>query len=285
MPTEEGHFIFSDYCSGWLSQQEGTVRTSSYAKYSALVEKHIMPALGKCQLSELSSEQIAQFAQEKTEQEKLSAKTVYMILVVLRSILDFVQKETDYDFSDVVMPYPKLTREKKQALTAEEQERLLRFLVWEMDTCKFGIFLSIMAGLRIGEICALQWEDISIPERTVTAAKTLQRVKNFDPDITTKTVLHIGPSNRKSDEQKIHLTDLTVAYCEKFWQEDEKSFVLTGTRACMEPRTLQYRLKKYMTACNLPQVHFETLRYGFSTRCIDVDFEMEKIGNIVRKNI
>ncbi len=208
-----------------------------------------------------------------------------MILVVLRSIMDYVQKETNYDFSSVAIPYPKLTKEKKQALSLEEQERLLHFLVWDMDTCKFGIFLSIMTGMQIGEICTLQWGDVSIPERTVTVAKTLQRVKNFDPNITTKTVLQIGPSNRRSDEQSIHLTDLTVAYCKKFRLEDEKAFVLTGTRACMEPRVLQYRFKKYMTSCNLPQVHFETLRYGFSTRCIDVDFEMEKAGEIVRKNI
>ncbi|MCD8020787.1 MAG: site-specific integrase [Clostridiales bacterium] len=285
MPTEKDNLIFSDYCYKWLSQQEATVRTSSYAKYSSLVEKHIMLVLGKCRLSELSSERVAQFAQEKTEQDELSAKTVHMILGILHSILDYVQKETHYDFSGVVMPYPKLVRKKKQALTSEEQERLLRFLLEEMDTCKFGIFLSIMAGLQIGEICALQWGDISISERTVTAANTLQRVKNFNPDITTKTVLQIGPSKRKSDEQKIHLTEMTVAYCKKFRQEDGKSFVLTGTRACMEPRALQYRLKRYMTACDLPQVHFETLRYGFSTRCIEVDFEMEEISNIVRGNI
>lgn len=285
MPIEEDNLIFSDYCSEWLRRQKGTVRPASYAKYSALVERHIIPELGMYQLSELSSDLIAQFAQKKTEQEKLSAKTLHMILIVLHSILDNVQKETSYDFTGIAMPYPKLTREKKQALSSEEQARLLQFLVLEMDTCKFGVFLSIMAGLQIGEICALQWEDISIPEHTLTAAHTLQRVKNFDPEVATKTVLQIGPSNRKGDEQRIHLTELTVAYCKRFRQEDEKSFVLTGTRSCMEPRALQYKLKKYTTACNLPQVHYETLRYGFSTRCIDVDFEMDKMGKIVRGNI
>lgn len=285
MLTEVNTALFSDYCTGWLEQQEETVRPSSYAKYYGIVEKHIKPALGDCQLSELSTDWIAQLAQQKTVQENLSARTVQAILVVLRSILDYAQEETAFDFSGIEMPYPKLSREKKQALSIEEQEKLMRFLVTDMDCCKFGIFLSLMAGLQIGELCALQWNDISIPERTITAAHTMQRVQNFAPDAKTKTIVQIGPSKRKPDEQKIPLTKLTAAYCVKFRQEDVKSFVLTGTRDSMEPRTLQYRFKKYMTVCGLPQVHFETLRYGFSTRCIDVDFEMGNLRRIAQHNI
>ncbi|MCD8018101.1 MAG: tyrosine-type recombinase/integrase [Clostridiales bacterium] len=154
-----------------------------------------------------------------------------------------------------------------------------------MDDCKFGIFLSLMAGLQIGEVCALRWSDISIPERTISVTHTMQRVQNLAPDAETKTIVLIGPSTRRPDEQRIRLTNLTEAYCEKFRREDENAFILTGTRAYMEPRTLQYHFKKYMAACGLPQVHFETLRYGFSTRCIDVDFETRTLREIVQQII
>ncbi len=65
--------------------------------------------------------------------------------------------------------------------------------------------------------------------------------------------------------------------------EDEDTAVIYRSSLKIDNPTVKTSSPRL--ACDLPQVYFETLRYGFSTRCIEVDFKMEKISNIVRKNI
>ena len=49
----------------------------------------------------------------------------------------------------------------------------------------------------------------------------------------------------------------------------------------MEPRALQYMLKKYTAACGLDGVHFHTLRHTFATRCIEVGFDVKTLSEIL----
>lgn len=49
----------------------------------------------------------------------------------------------------------------------------------------------------------------------------------------------------------------------------------------MEPRSLQYRLKKYTTACGLDGVHFHTLRHPFATRCVEAGFDVKTLSEIL----
>lgn len=49
----------------------------------------------------------------------------------------------------------------------------------------------------------------------------------------------------------------------------------------MEPRALQYRLKKYTEACGLEGVHFHTLRHTFATRCLEAGFDIKSLSEIL----
>jgi integrase len=44
---------------------------------------------------------------------------------------------------------------------------------------------------------------------------------------------------------------------------------------------MQYRIKKYAAECGLTDVHFHTLRHTFATRCIEVDFEIKSLSEIL----
>jgi integrase len=43
-------------------------------------------------------------------------------------------------------------------LSSEEQRRLNLLLFKDTDTIKLGVLISLYAGLRVGEVCALQWK-------------------------------------------------------------------------------------------------------------------------------
>ena len=44
---------------------------------------------------------------------------------------------------------------------------------------------------------------------------------------------------------------------------------------------MQQHLKKYTAACSLAGVRFHTLRHTFATRCVEVDFEIKSLSEIL----
>ena len=62
---------------------------------------------------------------------------------------------------------------------------------------------------------------------------------------------------------------------------NDAAYVLTGTERYIEPRTLQYRLKKYTSECGLDGVHFHTLRHTFATRAVEAGFEIKSLSEIL----
>ena len=60
-----------------------------------------------------------------------------------------------------------------------------------------------------------------------------------------------------------------------------EGFVLTGSEEYLEPRAMQYRLRKITEECGLEGVHFHTLRHTFATRCVEVGFEIKSLSEIL----
>ena len=64
---------------------------------------------------------------------------------------------------------------------------MIRVLVDEMDLYKFGVLLSLYTGIRIGELCALRWEDFDLHSSELKVRKTMQRIQNTENGATSKT--------------------------------------------------------------------------------------------------
>ena len=91
----------------------------------------------------------------------------------------------------------------------------------------------------------------------------------------------IGTPKSNTSTRIIPLTDSLTVLCEQMKPEEPSAYVLTGTESYMEPRALQYRLKKYTNQCGLDGVHFHTLRHTFATRCVEVGFEIKSLSEIL----
>ena len=148
-----------------------------------------------------------------------------------------------------------------------------------MDACKFGILLALFTGMRIGELCALRWDNISMRGQTIKIASTMQRLKDMEEGRGTKIV--IGSPKSDTSIRTIPMTDYAAELCGRMRPGSSTAFVLTGTSDYMEPRTLQYRLEKYTKECGLEGVHFHTLRHTFATRCVEVGFEIKSLSEVL----
>lgn len=279
--TSNSHHRFSFFCDEWFEAEKNHFKESTRVKYQTMLDVHIKPRLGGCFPLAFNDALVEQFSNELQFDAELSPKTVKDILVLLHSILNYTAKRFPDTFPKVNIEYPKESKKEMRVLTREEQTRFVHFLLDDMDACKFGILLSLLTGIRIGELCALRWENISLQDNTIKISATMQRLKDLNLNRETKTKIVIGSPKSDTSIRIIPINDYTAKLCNKMNPKNPTAFILTGTSDYMEPRTLQYRMEKYTTGCGLQGVHFHTLRHTFATRCVEVGFEIKSLSEIL----
>lgn len=272
---------FASYCNEWLSITRGRVKPATYVKYDSVLENHIKPLLGSYHPTALSTEIISRFSDTLLAEKQLTPKTVRDILTCLKSVIKYTSRQFPGLTGQAEVIYPKEIPREMRVLSAAEQQQFTKLLLTDIDPCKFSVLLALLTGLRIGEVCALRWEDIDLGERTIHIHATMQRLKATSGDSPSKTQIMIGPPKSDKSIRTIPMTEQTVRLCRRMQNGNKDAFVLTGTQRYMEPRMLQYHLQKYTVACHLDGVHFHTLRHTFATRCIEVGFEIKSLSEIL----
>ncbi len=290
LPGRDRKKRFAVCCDEWLQLKRNSIRESTYVKYGTIIEKHIKPGLGGCFTDTLSELLVEQFGYDLLHKEKLAPKTVRDILSLLRSILTYTERQFP-SMQPVSVTYPRENRKEMRVLSPEEQRRFTEYLLQDMDSCRFGMLLALLTGLRVGEICALRWSDISLSHRTISVRQTMQRLKDTENVENTesqesgenrKTKILISAPKSSTSVRVIPLNRELTELCRKWKPLNPKAYVLTGEeKRYMEPRTLQYRMERYTKACGLEGVHFHTLRHSFATRCVEAGFEMKSLSEIL----
>jgi len=185
-----------------------------------MLKNHILCGIGGCKLPKLSAEIIDKFTENmlnygrKDKKGGLSPKTVRDMLSAIKSILDYA-RERHKAIKEFKITYPKHRQRPMRVLSKQEQAALERKLTNNPDIFKTGILLSLYTGLRLGEVCALRWGDISLENGTVTVNKTLQRVQDNDADGTddcnnTADKTKGGVSKKTADKTTNKTTDRTT---------------------------------------------------------------------------
>lgn len=269
----------AELAENWLRYKKPSVKQSSYQKYELLIRRHILPYLGKCPLCSVTRETVSAFTENCLGARTgtgapLSVKTVNDILIVLGLMFRFAEEE--YDVKSPRISFLKEEKKEARVLSAAEQAVLTAFLIREMDITKFGILLALYTGLRIGELCALQWPDIS--SEAISVGKTVQRLQNGNGG--GGGGLRVGAPKSNASRRLVPLPLYLLPYVDRFRKPD--GYVLyTSRRPKSEPRTLQFQFKRIAAQCGLSDVTFHTLRHTFATRCIEAGFDVKSLSEIL----
>lgn len=273
--------IFSGYCDEWLKIKRSGIKETTYVKYFSILENHIKPAFGKYPIKDISSITIEKFSRQLIYDKNLSSKTVRDILTIVHSIFAYISRHS-FSMQHIEMEYPKCRRKEIRILNKDEQKCLFRYLLSDLDAYKFGVLIALMTGMRIGEICALRWSDIDLAACIIHVRYTMQRIKDIHNDSGKKTKIVITEPKSETSVRDIPLTEYSASFFRNLYRDDPAAFVLTGeSTKYIEPRILQDKLKKYTKECNLEGVHFHTLRHTFATRCVEADFEIKSLSEVL----
>lgn len=262
----------------WRLEMLNRVKISTASNYEMKIKKHILPKLGEKNISCVQPSDIYAFITEK-QSANLSERYIADILTLLKSIFKYGVRMylIRNPFENLMLPKKKCSE--ISILDTRDQEHLQHYLFQNANLTNMGIALSLSTGLRIGELCALQWKDINLKKRTLTVNKTIQRIQTANG--CTKTKLVMMEPKSESSKRRIPIPDFMVEYMCQF-EGKTLDYVLSCRQKPVEPRTLQYRFSKVLKSVNLPSVHFHALRHMFATNCIKLGFDIKALSEILR---
>ena len=263
--------------SEWLNAVVNRVKESSYANYKIKFEKHILPEFGDMLCSELSADIINAFICKKLA-DGLSAGYVRDILVVFKTMLKYAQEEYNFKLSLKNIALPKCVKKEAEKIDDTEQSLLVGYLKKHMNLTSFGILISLLMGIRIGELCGLRWSDVDFKNRILHIKRTVQRISISEGSKKTKVIIS-SPKSEKS-YRKISIPDCLMEYFEKFKAEG-RFYILSGSEKLIEPRTMQYRYKKVLKEAKVSNHNFHQLRHTFATNCMENGFDIKTLSNVL----
>jgi len=285
-PRTDRRLTFADIAEIWLRNVSLRVKPSTYSRYSAMLKNHILRGVGSCKLLALSAVTIDKFTENmlfsgrKDEKGGLSPKTVRDMLSVIKSIMDYARAEY-IAVKEFRFTYPKRKPQTIRVLSKQEQSALERKLTDSLDIYKTSVLLSLYTGLRIGEVCALRWKDISLEKGTVTVNQTLQRIPNNGSDKAKKTKITIDTPKTQNSSREIPLPETLITVLSRYLTDSDK-FLLSGDKfKRSEPRTLQNHFKKHLKAAGVAPANYHATRHTFATRCVEVGMDVKSLSEIL----
>lgn len=275
--------LLKDIGWAWLDELKLIRKKSTVVKYEDQLNNHIFPYFGDKRISEITNNDLIAFGNallSGSNGQKLSPKTTADILSIMKSIRRFALihgYEVNFIPDCAVIPQEE---GKIRVFSFAEEEALLAYLWKNPDLTSLGILVCLFTGLRIGELCALMWSDISLTEQELHVRRTMQRLRNTNKDAIAKTYIDIGAPKSKSSIRTIPIPDNIMDSLREAYVED--GYLLTGhTRRFVEPRTMENRFKSIIKKCGIEDASMHSCRHSYACRCIEAGVEVKVLSELL----
>ncbi|MGX7201958.1 hypothetical protein BCR22_05290 [Enterococcus plantarum] len=276
--VKEFHGRFGEWANLWLTEiMAPNIKESTYASYSSKLQVHVLPSLENRALKKITALDIEKLVKRLAH--SLAASSIRIVFRIVKSCFE-AAKERGYIYMNPCerIILPKVNKQKVQALTREQQ----RAVEAESKKTEQGlpILLALETGMRIGEICALKWEDIDFDSSVLKVQRTKQRIalpnlagqrtKIVETIPKTVNASRSIPLSQKIKEALLH------------WKKQSNSeYVVTANEHSVEPRTVSYRFERIKRKIGLNNVSFHALRHTFATRCVELGVNIAAISSLL----
>lgn len=260
----------------WLEDEvRPGVKPSSYQTYMRLLRCHLLPLLGGVPVTKIDGAAVRDFLYA-LQQGGISSVMMRSVYRLLSAGLRAAQAEgliRKNPCGKLRIPVP--MESSQRVLSLNEQQKLLGG-----GSENLPALISLYTGLRVGEVCALRWEDIDWQNGCLRVCRTAQRV-----GIGTngrRTMLMIGSPKSFRSQRVLPLPAFLQERLRALPGAEAGSGYIFGTELrAAEPRTLQRRFSRQMRRLGIEGAHFHTLRHTFATRLIEIGVDIKTVSALL----
>ena len=279
---EEENLPASEQFKQWLCKQEGYVRKSTYASYESCISNYILPFFDS-DIDCLSEFQSNKFVHMIAQRENLSVAYRKKIICIFKTAINNMVKENKLP----PMPYVQVKIQDKKLETipffSQEEQKNIEKSIFKLDDFRaLGILLCFYTGIRLGELCALRWENIDFESGVMLITATAMRIKKQEKDAA-KTALITSPPKTKNAIRAIPVP----AFMLKKLQENQPDkaaqdyYIFSGRNCPMEPRTMQRIFHKVLKNAEVSPRKYHAIRHTFATRALELGVDIKTLSELL----
>lgn len=273
----ESNITFHQLSKIWIESKRKLVKHSSFCTYNLSLATHLLPVFAKN--TSISESEVQQFVFDKLSS-GLSRQSVRNIFAILKAIVRFGKKLCNFQYQDWDVEFPtSTTRRNLSVLSITHHKKLLKHLTEHPTVDNIGILLALCSGMRIGEVCALQWKHVDLRHRIIRIHQTLGRVYNIDSKVTER--LLSSPKSKTSNREIPICRELLSALKQIRGKAADDYFVLGGKITPKEPRSYRDYFSRLLATLNIPKIVFHGLRHTFATRSIECGCDCKTVSVIL----
>ena len=239
------------------------------------------PYLKKTPIQELTFIPIKQFLLSETHLSQSFIDKIYTM--IQKTLKEAVKRKIilENPAADIKKPKTSQHREKVRALTVDEQFRLYKVLTTEEVNYSHQMLLSLMTGMRMGEINALKVEDVNLRMRTISINKTMSKG--------IKGEAFVSPSAKTSNGNRIiRISDTVMPLMKEIMhccKGNEYLFMSKGKLINTSQVNMQFQrvIERYRILDKgvKGKVSLHSLRHAYATRCIEAGIHPKVLQHIL----
>ena len=248
-----------------------SIKESTYAHYSYTLHKYLLPVLSKVPVASLEESFLEQAMQQiitptDAAHKPLGNSSARECLSMLRRICKYAAHLRLIRPMELEVALPKALDKISAPLSPAEQQRLHQYVQANPTPRKIGLLLGLELGLRIGEICGLQWGDFDLKLGTLNINRTVCRISCGNGH--TKVVIQT-PKTRTSRREIPIPKQLSLMLKKLRGSASNAAWFLSGSESKpTEPRCYRKSIKAFLKQATVRQVPPHALRHTFATTCL-----------------
>ena len=273
------HITFDTYWPEWVENRHkadgSQIKESSRSKYVSTITRHLSPYFGRMPLTDITAKDVQDwYDKQSISQDGRGAHSRYRSYRTLHAILESAATEPIDPQGDTIIPRNpcrlKLHRPKTRHKTVIAEISDLNKLAASLPAhLALTVYIAGIVGLRVGEVCALQRQDIDTINHIIHVRHSMIEVyKNGHRHIklsTPKTTTSIrDASYPESLNKQIEL------HLDTYVKPEPDAQVFTGqTGSLLAPQSLKNAWNKAKTRAGMEDIWFHDLRKTALTRMVE----------------
>ena len=269
---------YNDILDLWIRSKED-LKMQSIINYENLINNYLKNSVGIIKINNLTRIDIENlFLYLKVRNVAVSTKK--SLIYIVRSSLNYAYKNNYISYIDVSNIKFKLPNKAIFVLSKDEQNILENSLKEKPNIRKVCLLLCLYTGLRVGEVCGLKWEDIDFSNKSLTIKRTIERIKNKDENIKSKTILIESTPKSDTSNRIIPIPNFIISLL-LFFKSDNNYFLLSKSNKLYDPRLFESFYSRILKSSNINHNKFHTLRHTFATRSIESKMDIKTLSEIL----
>ena len=277
---------YEEWLDIWMEKERFFIKESTYATYTNIIENHLKPVLGKKKINNITNEDLQNFiilklsTSKKNLEKGLALKTVKDMTVLIKNTLKTATQNKLISFQNFQCKFPSsFSKSHLKTFSVEEQKILFKYLINNQNSKNLGILLCLQTGLRLGEICGLQWQDINLEKSTLTICRTLQKIYIKEKNKSYSKTIISTPKTKTST--RIIPPNIDFINLIKPFQQNKNNYFITNSTNYLKPHCYRYYYQKLLHFLNLPKLRFHSLRHTFATQAVELGIDCKIISEIL----